>query len=334
MPNDTNLLIIFFTGLTTGGLSCLAIQGGLLTSVIANQKAKSQILPILSFLIAKIISHTILGFALGYLGSVLTITPFVRGIFQISIAIYLTGVALAILEVHPLFRYFLFTPPKFLARLVRSESKSPSLFAPAILGALTIFIPCATTQAMEVLALGLANPLYSAAIMFAFTLGASPTFFVLGFLYSRLSSRFSKIFSKVTAALLLIMAVTSLNGGLVLVGSIYTFQNFMAVAKGNVSKPQVAGVTTSGDVQEVAITVTSEGYAPNNITIKNNTKTRLLLNATDAYSCARSFTIPSLKIQKLLPTSGQAVVEFTPKKPGPITFSCSMGMYTGTINVI
>ena len=33
-----NLLLIFLTGLTTGGLSCLAMQGGLLASVIANQK--------------------------------------------------------------------------------------------------------------------------------------------------------------------------------------------------------------------------------------------------------------------------------------------------------
>ena len=33
-----NLLIIFLTGLTTGGLSCLAMQGGLLAGVIANQK--------------------------------------------------------------------------------------------------------------------------------------------------------------------------------------------------------------------------------------------------------------------------------------------------------
>jgi len=31
-----NLFAIFLTGLTTGGLSCLAMQGGLLASVIAN----------------------------------------------------------------------------------------------------------------------------------------------------------------------------------------------------------------------------------------------------------------------------------------------------------
>ena len=31
------VLIAFITGLTTGGLSCLAVQGGLLTASLANQ---------------------------------------------------------------------------------------------------------------------------------------------------------------------------------------------------------------------------------------------------------------------------------------------------------
>lgn len=33
----TNLVVVFLTGLTTGGLSCLAVQGGLLASSVAQQ---------------------------------------------------------------------------------------------------------------------------------------------------------------------------------------------------------------------------------------------------------------------------------------------------------
>ena len=33
----TSLLVAFLTGLTTGGLSCMAVQGGLLASSLANQ---------------------------------------------------------------------------------------------------------------------------------------------------------------------------------------------------------------------------------------------------------------------------------------------------------
>ena len=34
-----NLWVAFITGLTTGGVSCAAMQGGLLAGLIANQKA-------------------------------------------------------------------------------------------------------------------------------------------------------------------------------------------------------------------------------------------------------------------------------------------------------
>ena len=71
-----NLWAIFLTGLTTGGLSCLAMQGGLLASIISNQKENELVtqnknnaissfdqldwLPVTLFLGAKLISHTIL----------------------------------------------------------------------------------------------------------------------------------------------------------------------------------------------------------------------------------------------------------------------------------
>src|SRR5215208_3554334 len=88
----SQLVVAFVTGLTTGGLSCLAVQGGLLASSLAHQieqdyveqaaqkktKKKSKVqtpvhsnsaLPILLFVIAKIIAYTLLGALLGLLGS-------------------------------------------------------------------------------------------------------------------------------------------------------------------------------------------------------------------------------------------------------------------------
>lgn len=77
---------------------------------------------------------------------------------QVFVAIFMIGTALNILNVHPIFRYFVIQPPKFLTRLVRNQSKSKSLFAPTLLGAFTVLIPCGTTQAMMALAIGYGNP--------------------------------------------------------------------------------------------------------------------------------------------------------------------------------
>src|SRR5689334_2836568 len=91
----SQLMVAFVTGLTTGGLSCLAVQGGLLASSLAHQIEQdyleqaaqnkkqrgkrnqpkphsSSAFPIFLFLIAKIVAYTLLGALLGLLGSYLT----------------------------------------------------------------------------------------------------------------------------------------------------------------------------------------------------------------------------------------------------------------------
>lgn len=337
---NTNLLIIFLTGLTTGGLTCLAIQGGLLTSVIAqqeNQITKSnKLIPIVSFLTGKIIIHTLLGFLLGTLGQTLTLSPITRGWIQIVIGIYLLGIAGSILNLHPFFRYFVIKPPKFLARLAKNESQSQSLFAPFLLGLSTVFLPCAVTQATEVIAIGSGNPLYGAAIMFAFVLGTSPTFLLFGFLLNSGAKAFQKYFPQVASVALVGMSLYSINNGIGLTGSVYTFQNFYQVA----IKPQDLQASDTGKiniqngVQNATITVNNSGYAPQVISLKKDIPVRLTLKTNNVQSCSRAFTIPALNIQKLLPSTGETIIEFTPKKLGALAFSCSMGMYTGRFNII
>jgi len=355
---STNLLIIFLTGLTTGGLTCLALQGGLLTSVLAKQEedltstlstkvprtnnsapitSNPSLLPILSFLGSKLFIHTLLGALLGFLGSTITLSPITRGWLEVFIGIYLFGIAGNLLNLHPIFRYFVITPPKFLARLAKNESKSSSLFAPAILGLMTVFIPCATTQAMEVIAIGTGSPLYGAAIMFAFVLGTSPTFLIFGFLLNKGAASFKKYFPSIAATAMFIMSIYSINAGAGLMGSPYTIQNFVEAAKAP-STNNLAPITTNsilGDnVQTTTLNVSNSGYTPKNITLKKGVLTKLKLITDNVQSCSRSFTIPSLNINKLLPETGETTLEFTPKETGPLAFSCSMGMYTGRFNII
>src|SRR3990167_11060751 len=157
-----DLCIIFLTGLTVGGLTCLAVQGGLLASVIAAKEEeeirrginnRNVIFPTLAFLFTKLAVYTILGFILGAFGGALNISHNVQLIMQFLAGLYMILIALDLLNVHPIFRYIVIQPPKFLTRLVRNQSKSKDLFAPALLGAMTVFIPCGTTLAMEALAI-------------------------------------------------------------------------------------------------------------------------------------------------------------------------------------
>ncbi len=244
-----DFLLVFITGLTTGGLSCLAVQGGLLASSLANQlenevqsaqprkgkggsvspAGKHQIaVPILLFLAAKLAAYTLLGLLLGALGSMLQLTATVRAILLLAIGIFMVGNSLRMFNVHPIFRYFVIEPPPSVTRFIRRYSKNNTSFAaPLFLGALTVLIPCGVTQTIMAIALGSGSPLTGAALMFSFMLGTSPVFFAVSYFATRLGAVMEKNFMRFVAVAVLILGFISIDSGLNLMGSPFSFSNLL-----------------------------------------------------------------------------------------------------------
>ena len=371
-----NIIIAFVTGLTTGGLSCLAVQGGLLASSMADQIEKSikpitqnsrrnkvtakpvrsqLALPILVFLIAKIIAYTILGFFLGLVGQVFQLSPYARAVLQIAIGVFMLGTALRMLNVHPIFRYFVFEPPAFLRRHLRktsTASNESSLVTPAFLGFLTVLIPCGITQAMMAVALGTADPLQGAALMFAFTLGTSPVFFAVSYFATQLGAKVEKYFKKFVSVVILVLALITIESGLTLAGSPISFSRWASktfspptevVADSKDQSAQFSNQTPenssagssnsaiTGD-NEVTINVINTGYSPDVVHAKAGSPIKLRLVTKNVRSCSRAFIIPSLGVQKILEETGTAMIDIPAQERGTeIPFSCSMGMFGGTI---
>ncbi len=342
---SVNLWIIFITGLTVGGLTCLAVQGGLLTSVIAAREeesalgrgtAKHAMYATGVFLVTKYIAYVLLGFILGAFGGALNISGRVQTIMQLVAGLYMVAVAFNLLNIHPIFRYAIIQPPRFLTRMVRNQSKSKDLFTPALLGGMTVFIPCGTTIAMEALAISSANAFVGASIMAVFILGTMPLFFGIGAITSVMGETFKSKFLKLAAVAVIYLGVTSINGSLTALGSPVTLQavadNFPKLVKlGNSSDTASSSQLLS---QNPEIEVTSRGYTPNYLKVNKGQEVILTLKSKDAYSCASAFRIPSLGISLNLKANDVQTVKFTPVKEGRITFVCSMGMYRGVIEVI
>ena len=329
----------------------MAVQGGLLASTIAAREEediragvrhKHYIWPTLAFLITKFVAYLILGLILGGFGSVLSLSDGARITMQIVAAAYMILVAFNLLNVHPIFRYAIIQPPRFLSKLVRNQSKSKDLFAPAFLGALTIFIPCGTTLAMEALAISSGSPILGAGIMGAFVLGTAPLFLGLGFLTTVLGDAFRTRFLKIAGVGVLYLGITSLNGALVAAGSPVTWQTIADNSpiqidlSGGQSGSDQGGISTNiiNGIQTADITAVSGGYEPRYIKVKNNMPVRLNLTASGRVGCSSAFTIPSLGVRKRLQAGVTETVDFTPSNPGKIVYTCSMGMYSGVIEVI
>jgi sulfite exporter TauE/SafE len=388
---DNVFLVAFITGLTAGGLSCFAVQGGLLTASIAQQleadTAKSgkhvshknqpksgkqpfkagMIQPIVLFVLAKLVAYTIMGFFLGWLGSIFAFTPKMQGVIQLVVGIFLVGNALRMFNVHPVFRYFSFEPPAQVTRYIRRVSKrDESWITPLYLGALTVLIPCGVTQAMMAVAVGTGSPWLGALIMFAFVLGTSPTFVAVSWLATSVGGLFQKYFYKVVAVLVLVMGLYGVNAGLTLVGSPLSASRVVRAFQGEESvaavptaqvidfsvpasiapepEPLAAGSTgntldeaqpaqslpTPGAATVAQINVENRGYSPALLRLPANQAIELHLVTNQTHSCSRAFTIPELNVMEILPETGEVVVMLPAQPAGKMMdFMCSMGMYTG-----
>lgn len=355
----SQLLVAFVTGLTTGGLSCLAVQGGLLASSLAHQieqdyleqasqavgkkqrskKTQAQprlntALPILLFLSAKVVAYTLLGAMLGLLGAYLTLSPTTRAVLMILIGIFMLGNALRMFNVHPIFRYFSIEPPKFITRYIRRTAKGTDTFTPLFLGALTVFIPCGVTQAMMAAALGTGSMAMGAALMFAFTLGTSPVFFIVAYLTTELGARLEMFFMRFVAVVVLILGLVTVNSGLNILGSPLSFQNLTRILlpSNNGPEPVAQSPQTAQAEGEVVLYVHNEGYFPQTLSAPAGKDFTLNLVTDETYSCSRDFVIPALDYYELLPDTGTVKVNIPAQVKGStLFFTCSMGMYTGQI---
>ncbi len=350
-----DLIAVFITGLTTGGLSCLAVQGGLLASSIAGQvghdvaaprlktararlaakqklqhaQIKSQT-PIALFLGAKLIAYTLLGALLGWLGSVMELDLQARAFLQFAIGVFLVGNALRMFKVHPIFRYFNFEPPSFITRYIRRTAKSnTSWITPAFLGFLTVLIPCGVTQAVMALAMGSGDAVRGALLMFAFTLGTSPVFGVLAYLATSLGSRLEKWFNVIAAIVIAVTGIYAIQSGFNLIGMPFTVLPTLGSAP--ITTAQIDAPAQAA-YQEIVIRADDNGYTPNLIRARGNMPIKLRLITKDTYSCARAFAIPNLRMRTVLPQTGEKVLD-VPAQPigSTLRFTCTMGMYTGQI---
>ncbi len=351
----SQLLVAFVTGITTGGLSCLAVQGGLLASSLAHQieqdyvehtthhkKSKqaqsvrtNSALPISLFLVSKLVAYTLLGALLGWVGSFLTLSPTTRAVLMIAIGIFMVGNALRMFNIHPIFRYFSIEPPKFITRYIRRTAKGTDTATPIFLGLLTVFIPCGVTQAMMATALGTGSALMGAALMFAFTLGTSPVFFLVAYLATELGAKLEKFFMRFVAIVVLILGFVTFDSGLNLIGSPFSLQNmtrnwFTPQAAANASADVPQPVTAAEG--EIVLNVGNNGYSPAILKAPAGKDLTLSLITNKTYSCARDFVIPDLNYYELLPDTGTVQVNIPAQEAGStLFFTCSMGMYTGQI---
>jgi sulfite exporter TauE/SafE len=295
----------------------------------------ADLVPVAAFLGGKLVSHTAAGAALGLVGSLVQLDYRVRAGSQVLAGALMVALALAQLGVRG-FRRFTVSPPARFARVVRRTGKSESAFAPAVLGLATVLIPCGVTLSMAALAATSGSVVTGAAIMAMFVLGTSPLFALIGYAARRSASVLRGRLAHLTAAVVLAIGLVTVNTGLVIAGSPVTAGDVaraLTPAGGSAQAHSSAAVSVENGRQTVVINALSGGYAPEEVTLDAGIPTTLVVKTDGTRGCTRAFVIPAARFQTVLPETGETPLDFGVLQPGRITFTCAMGMYTGTIIV-
>jgi sulfite exporter TauE/SafE len=326
-------------GLTAGVSSCMALIGGLVLGISARYADAhpeatrlQKFRPHLFFNIGRFLSFGILGGVMGAIGAAVRPSGGILGALIIIAGIVMVMLGAKLLEVFPRISSGL-TLPTGIARILgfNRQTKEYSHRNALTLGALTFFLPCGFTQAMQIYAVSTGSFMQGALVMSLFALGTTPGLLGIGALASVVKGNGARIFFKVAGIIVLILGLWNISNGWNLTGIVLG----QTPTGSAVQKPGVTGtqaIQREGK-QYIAMNQWAGGYNPNRFIIKRGVPTVWTITSTDSYTCASSLVVPALDIARSL-RPGENIIEFTPTKTGRLKFSCSMGMYTGIIEVV
>lgn len=337
----TGFSVALLVGLTAGFSTCLALVGGLVLGISARHAEKhpeatpaQKFRPHIFFNLGRILSYSLLGGLLGSLGSFLQLSGGVLGVVTIAVGMVMLLLGVKLTGLSPRLETLNLALPKSVSRFlgISNQPREYSHTNAFVLGAMTFFLPCGFTQAMQIYAVSTGSFAQGGLIMALFALGTAPGLLGIGGLTSVIKGIFAQRFFKFAGIVVIALAFFNMNNGLNLTGWEFktTTRDSLQAKGAPVADPYV---TIENGVQVVRMTESARGYAPNAFTIQQGMPVKWVIDAKDQYTCASTLIASKIGVQKNL-SLGQNVIEFLPKEIGQIPFSCSMGMFRGSFTVV
>lgn len=325
---------VFILGLVASTSTCMATSGALFLATIGKMHrtdttTSQNIGPAISFNLGRVISYTVFGFLLGLVGKTISTDLGGGQLLTIITAALMILIGLDMLKIFSFSKLI----PSSLSKRIFTSLESKLIKNPKktsfLLGAVTYYLPCGFTQAVQIYALGIADPFKSAAAMGIFALGTIPALLAIAFISSfSMQHKFYPMFSKVMGALVLLIGLSYAVNTLNVYG--VNLPSFPAT-----SQPKASGLQPEMEngVQVVRMSVDARGYTPNMFVLKQGVPVKWILQGENVFGCQAALVAPKLNVNQTL-EPGENVITFTPKEKGTIKFSCRMGMYDGAFEVI
>ena len=348
--NSSSSLSTFFVfGLIAGASSCAALVGGVLLSMskqwnelyIDEDSNFVKAKPFILFNLGRLLSFALLGGILGIIGnslglSSITSNTILTPLLIIGVSIVMAVLGMQMLEVKWATNYQIGLP-KFVTRFVADEENFRGKLMPAIMGALTFFLPCGFTIVAQGMALTAGNLYTSAMMMFFFALGTLPLLALISFSSVGLNKKpkLSALFNKVAGLLVIFFAIYNFNSQLNVLGvpslSDLKLPKFSTEAK----KVEINSTPTSDGKQLLKTTASARGYEPSVAFVEAGTPIIWEIDDVGASGCTNAIISRDLLGTESVPLKlGVNTVELPALEPGTYKYSCWMGMVNAVIRAI
>jgi len=206
----------------------MAVVGGLVLSMSATfAREGDRVRPQILFHAGRIVSFFVLGGIIGALGASFTLGT--TGIFILGLLVGIVMLMLGVnlLDVFPWAKRLQPSMPKFLSKHALGVSKLNHMLTPLLVGAVTFFLPCGFTQAMQLYSLTTGSFFTGGLTMLSYALGTLPVLALIGFSsFSIKNSSKAGIFFKSAGIIVILFAIFNIINSLVVTGLISPVFNF------------------------------------------------------------------------------------------------------------
>jgi uncharacterized protein len=335
------LVVALLLGLAAGVSTCMALVGGLVLALSASHQARraeagvtsgalGAMRPALVFIAGRIAGYALFGAMLGAIGASVAMPPQITAVMMIAVAIVMTLLGTRLTGLSPRIAAWSPTLPMGVGQRLGLGDGGAGAYSDrrAVgLGAASFFLPCGFTQAVQIYALSTGSPLFAGLLLATFAIGTAPGLLALAGLPVVVPSTARPTLLRLVGVVVIGFAFVNGSAGLRLSGMTFPTFGIESVSAAVPAGPVVDGKQSLHTYQDL------QGYRPGNVTIYAGIPTTWTIESTNTATCASFIRIPSLGLAGAL-RKGPNTVELPPLRAGTLSYTCSMGMYSGQITIV
>ncbi|MFZ4615305.1 MAG: sulfite exporter TauE/SafE family protein [Rectinemataceae bacterium] len=368
------LLVI---GLLTS-VHCVAMCGGLALSQSVRGRPMAaareggflaKLSPGLQYNGGRVVAYTLVGAAVGGLGSAMDFSPTAQGAITALAGLFMLWLGLKMMGIIPSLPRGTLPLPSPLRRLGDRLSAFGAGRGPFAVGILGGLMPCGPLQTMQLYALGTGSAAAGALSMFLFSIGTVPLMLAFGATAALLPRKFMPMMIKASSILVLLLGTLTLGRAAALAGvllpslggtpivlpteSSSVFNASLELPQAPAASPGIPGgpdgaglaYAVAGSAMQPAVAQIKDGiqtvvtifnansYQPFYVQAGIPVRWIIQIKKEDITGCNHAFIVPSYGIRRDL-KPGDNIVEFTPKAAGVVPYSCWMGMIRSAFAVV